>query len=279
MHVNRTVPASLHEADPEGLARIVFVLIGTSHPGNVGAAARAMMTMGLSDLRLVAPRLADVCQHSEAQARASGATDVLNGARVFATLDEALADVCLAVAVSAEPREFGPPPQVPQAAAAEACSVLRTQPDDRVAFVFGPERTGLSIAAVQACGRLVSIPASPRYASLNLAQAVMILAYALRCAAFSSATGHGEGGASVPVPPAERLADHHAVAGVLAHLERALLTIGFLDPAHPKKLMPRLRRLVLRSQLRVEEVDLLRGIFKLTERSARPKTGPASRGD
>ncbi|MEI7444357.1 MAG: RNA methyltransferase [Burkholderiales bacterium] len=252
----RPVPASLHAADPEALSRIAFVLVGTSHPGNVGAAARAMRTMGLVDLRLVAPRFADVAERPEAIAFASGATDVLGTARRFDTLDDAIADARLTVAVSAEPREFGPEPAPPEGCAADALGVLAADPSHRVAFVFGAERTGLSIDEVQSCGRLCSIPASPSYASLNLAQAIQVLAYCLRRAALAPA----------PEPAAQRLADQGAVRGLLDHAERALRAIGFLDPRHPKKLLPRLRRLVLRARLRPEEVDLLRGILKLMER-------------
>jgi tRNA/rRNA methyltransferase len=255
----RPVPASLHAADPEPLGRVAFVLVGTSHPGNVGSAARAMRTMGLVDLRLVAPRFDDVAERPEAVAFASGATEVLGAARRFATLDEAIADASLAIAVSAEPREFGPEPATPEGCAADALGVLAADPAHRVAFVFGAERTGLSIDEVQACGRLCSIPASPSYASLNLAQAVQVVAYCLRRAAL-------EAGPAAEPGARARLADQRAVHGLLEHGERALRAIGFLDPQHPKKLLPRLRRLLLRARLRPEEVDLLRGVLKLMER-------------
>jgi tRNA/rRNA methyltransferase len=258
----RTVPRALHAPDPPALARIAFVLVGTSHPGNVGAAARAMRTMGLADLRLVAPRFADVAARDEARAFASGALGVLEGARVFDTLAAAIGDAALAIAVSAEPREFGPPPAPPEDAAGDALQVLAADPAHRVAFVFGAERTGLSIESVQACGRLVGIPASPGYASLNLAQAVQVLAYCVRRAALA------RDASAVPAED-ERLASAQAVEGLLAHMERALVAIGFLDPAHPKKLLPRLRRLVLRARPRIEEVDLLRGAFRRIERLAR----------
>jgi tRNA/rRNA methyltransferase len=258
----RTVPRALHAPDPPSLARIAFVLVGTSHPGNVGATARAMHAMGLGDLRLVAPRFPDVAARDEARAFASGAVEVLERARVHDSLSSALGDTVLAVAVSAEPREFGPPPSTPEDAAADALDVLAADPAHRVAFVFGAERTGLSIASVQACGRLVGIPASPGRASLNLAQAVQVLAYCVR----RSALAH-----EAVAPPAddERLASARAVEGLLAHMERALVAIGFLDPSHPKKLLPRLRRMVLRSRPRIEEVDLLRGAFRRIERLAR----------
>ena len=275
----RTVPRPLHAADPEVLARVAFVLVGTSHAGNVGAAARAMRTMGLADLRLVAPRFDDVAQRPEARAFASGATAVLDAARRFDTLAEAIGDAALAIAVSAEPREFGPEPAPPETCAADAIAVLDAAPSHRVAFVFGAERTGLSIAEVQACGALVGIPASPSYASLNLAQAIQVVAYCVRRAALdATARARAEGGAVARDGAADaadartgpRLADQRAVRALLEHLERALLAIGFLDPAHPKKLMPRMRRLLLRARLRPEEVDLLRGVCKRMERGGEP---------
>jgi tRNA/rRNA methyltransferase len=172
------------------------------------------------------------------------------------------------VAVSAEPREFGPQAEPPETCAAQALDVLAADPAHRVAFVFGPERTGLSIEMVQACGLLASIPANPEYSSLNLAQALQILAYCLRREALQP----GPAIAAANAPPAEdtaHLADQRAVQGFFDHLERSLLSIGFLDPEHPKKLMPRLRRLFVRARLRTEEVDLLRGICKLMERTDR----------
>jgi tRNA/rRNA methyltransferase len=259
------VPRPLHEPDPPSLARVAFVLVGTSHPGNVGAAARAMRTMGLADLRLVSPRFDDVARRPEARAFASGATDVLDAAGRFEALADAIGDAALAIAVSAEPREFGPEPAPPEACAAEAIALLAAAPAHRVAFVFGAERTGLSIEAVQACGRLVGIPASPGRSSLNLAQAIQVVAYCLRRAALDAAPGD----AGAYVAGAGLLADQRAVQGLLEHLERALVAIGFLDPAHPKKLMPRLRRLVLRARLQPEEVDLLRGVCKRMERGGR----------
>jgi tRNA/rRNA methyltransferase len=207
---------------------------------------------------------------------ASGATDVLASAKQFDSLADALADTVLAVAVSAEPREFGPLPAEPEAAAAAAFEVLAQASAHRVAFVFGAERTGLSIESVQACGLLTSIPASPVYSSLNLAQAIQIVAFCLRQVALRQ-----ESAVIAGVPselessrslrqPVHLLADQRAIEGLMAHLERALTAIGFLDPLHPKKLMPRLRRLVLRARLGTEEVDLLRGICKLMERRNRP---------
>lgn len=246
---------------PRSLDRICFVLMQTSHPGNVGAAARAMKVMGLTDLRLVAPRFDDVLERSEAVAFASGATDLLAAARLYGTLDAAIADVSLAVAVSAEAREFGPPVVDPEAGAAAALAELDVHPGHRVAFVFGSERVGLSIGQAQRCQLLVSIPAGPCYSSLNLAQAVQVIAYCLRRAAADPAPA-----AAADAP---RLADQQAIEGLFEHLERALVAVGYLDPRHPKKLMPRLRRLFSRARLEEEEIDLLRGICKMMEKRGR----------
>jgi tRNA/rRNA methyltransferase len=246
------------------LDRIAIVLVRTSHPGNVGAAARAMRVMGLSQLRLVAPRFADVLGRDEAVAFASGATDVLAAARVYPTLEAAIADASLAVAVSAEAREFAGPVADPYDCAAAALAELETHPAHRVAFVFGSERVGLSIGQAQRCQMLTSIPTDASYSSLNLAQAVQVIAYCLRRAALEAAAA----------PPASdgagsRLADQEAIAGLFDHLERALVAVEYLDPRHPKKLMPRLRRLFSRARLEEEEIDLLRGICKKMERSGR----------
>jgi len=279
----RSTPLPLHQTDPQALARVVFVLMGTSHPGNVGSAARAMKTMGLSELRLVTPRYADVCSQPEAIAFASGATDVLAGARHFASLADALADINFAVAVSAEPREFGPPPATPEICAAKALATLAQSPEHRAAFVFGAERTGLSIESVQICHLLASIPASPVYSSLNLAQAIQILAYCLRREALAAASiaasieadPHARPQPATADDVASPMASGAAIQGFFDHLERALLAIGYLDPLHPKKLMPRMRRLFLRTRLSAEEVDLLRGICKLMERGRASDGRPA----
>lgn len=258
---------SLHTRTPEPLARVSVVLVEPSHPGNVGAAARAMRVMGLRALTLVAPRIPDALRDPQASAFASGATDVLRQARVVVSLDDALADATLAVAVSADAREFGPPPLAPEALAPKLLAELAAHPQHRVALVFGNERTGLSIEQAARCELLCSIPGEPDYHSLNLAQAVQVIAYVLRRAA--------DGQTPVPAEPAGvRHASRAAVEGLLAHLERALLAIGFLDPAHPKKLMPRLRRLFARTRLEVEEVDLLRGVCTMAEAAGRANPPP-----
>lgn len=226
-----------------------FVLINTSHPGNVGAAARAMKVMGFSDLVLVAPRFADVLVQEETVAMASGAADILVRARVVQTLAEALDGVSYACATAMTPRDFGPPTHAPR----ELFTTL-AKSDHRVAFVFGSERHGMGNDDVYRCHACLSIPTHPDYGSLNLAQAVQLIAYDWREAI---------GGFEV----VERVrsaghADVQAVQGLLAHWQQTLVDIGFLDPASPKKLMPRLNQLVNRAELTSEEVHILRGVAR-----------------
>ncbi len=237
-----------------------FVLINTSHAGNVGAAARAMKVMGFSDLVLVAPRFADVLVHEEAVAMASGAADILVRARVVGTLDEALDGVTFACATAMTPRDFGPPTHAPR----PLFETLAAQGTQRVALVFGSERYGMSNDDVYRCHAVLSIPTHPDYGSLNLAQAVQLIAYDWRQAL---------GGFAVSERlPEARLADMPAVAGALAHWQQVLQDIGFLDPATPRKLMPRLNQLLNRAQLTEQEVHILRGIAKaVSEASKRPR--------
>ena len=227
-----------------------FVLVGTSHAGNVGAAARAMKVMGYTDLVLVAPRYADVLQRDEAIALASGATDVLASARVVATLAEALEGVTYACATAMTPRDFGPPNHAPRGLFAD----LAPQ-GHRVAFVFGSERYGLGNEEVYVCNACLTIPTGPGYGSLNLAQAVQLLAYDWRQA---------QGGFAASATPATvpARADAVAIRGLLTHWQEALQALDFLDPASPKKLMARLHRLVNRAEPTVEEVQILRGIAR-----------------
>ena len=226
-----------------------FVLLGTSHPGNVGAAARAMKVMGFSDLVLVAPRHLDVQQHAEAVAMASGATDVLAAARVVPTLAEALDGIHFVAATAMTPRDFGPPTFAPR----ELFATLASEPQ-RVAFLFGSERFGMSNDDVYRCHACLSIPTRADYGSLNLAQAVQLIAYDWRQAL---------GGFAVePRVPDARLADAASIQGLLAHWQQTLVEIGFLDPAAPKKLMPRLNQLLNRATPTREEVDILRGLAR-----------------
>ena len=233
-----------------------FILVGTSHAGNVGAAARAMKVMGFADLVLVSPRFADVAQRPEAVAMASGATDVLDAARVVGSLAEALAGITYVCATAMTPRDFGPPNHAPRELFAELASG-----GHRVAFVFGSERFGLANDDVYACHACLTIPTDPAYGSLNLAQAVQLIAYDWRqaCGGFPVA----------PPAPDARLADAVAVQGLIEHWRETLEGIGFLDPATPRKLMARLHRLANRSGLSEEEVHILRGIARAVQRQRR----------
>ncbi len=226
-----------------------FVLINTSHRANVGAAARAMKVMGYDDLVLVAPRHADVLGHDETVAMASGATDVLATARVVQTLAEALDGITHACATAMTPRDFGPPTHAPR----DHFSGLATS-GHAVALVFGSERFGMRNEEVYQCHACLSIPTHPDYGSLNLAQAVQIMAYEWRQAC---------GGFDVkPRTPAVALADGVAIEGVLTHWQAALVHMGYLDEAAPKRLMPRLQQLLNRAQLTQDEVHILRGVAR-----------------
>jgi tRNA/rRNA methyltransferase len=239
--------------------RTRFILINTSHAGNVGATARAMKTMGFEDLVLVAPRWANVLNREETIQRASGALDVLKNARIVDTLDEALDGMAHLCATAMTPRDFGPPTRAPREHFAallgqgEPSGALPAAPES-VAFLFGSERFGMQNDDVYRCHVALSIPTDPKFGSLNLGAAVQLIAYDWRQAL---------GGFSVQPATAEPAqADAAAVAGMLKHWEEALAGIGFLDPASPKKLMPRLNQLFNRAQLSPEEIHILRGVAK-----------------
>ncbi len=230
-----------------------FVLINTSHAGNVGAAARAMRVMGFDDLVLVAPRWPDVLTREETVQRASGALDVLERARVVATLDEALDGITYLCATAMTPRDFGPPTVTPR----EHLAGLAGSPHS-VAFLFGSERFGMSNDDVYRCHAALTIPTDPEFGSLNLGAAIQVIAYEWRTA-LGGFAAH-----SVRAEPVEasRLADARAVAGMLQHWEQSLVRIGFLDPKAPKKLMPRLNQMFNRAALTPEEIHILRGVAK-----------------
>lgn len=236
------------------LANACVVLTRPSHPGNIGSAARAMKTMGFADLRLVAPR---EFPSAQADALASGALDVLEAARVFATLEEALGDVVHAVGFSARPRDLSHPVRALRDAAGD---ILARCSDGRVALVFGNETFGLSNEELARCQSLANIPANPAYASLNLAAAVQVACYELASAdATFAPSAH----------PARNLATVQEIEAFYAHLEQAMVASGFLDPAQPKRLMERVRRLYARAGLEREEVLFLRGMLSAFEKPKR----------
>ena len=256
-----------------------FILIQASHAGNVGAAARAMKVMGFDDMVLVKPRWANVLRREETIQRASGALDVLKNARIVETLDEALEGMTHLCATAMTPRDFGPPTLSPRDHFSQLLlkekllqsSGIGLQADfmpkipEGVAFLFGSERFGMQNEDVYRCNVALSIPTDPDFGSLNLGAAVQLIAYDWR-----EALG---GFAVQPATPEPQLADAAAVAGMLKHWGRALADIGFLDPASPKKLMPRLNQLFNRSQLSPEEIHILRGVAKAMSQMSQ-KVGP-----
>jgi tRNA/rRNA methyltransferase len=237
------------------LSRIRVVLSRPSHPGNIGAAARAMKTMGLTRLVLVRPRK---FPDPEARAMASGAADVLESALVCADLDAALEGTRFSVAMSARSRELSHPPLDARAAAHE---LVRAAQRDEVALVFGNETVGLSNREVMRCGRIARIPSDSVYKSLNLAQAVQVMAYEVRMAALDT-------GAAVP---RIEYASHEEIENFYEHLERSLYASGFLHPRYPRRLMDRLRRLFARARLEKVEVNILRGMLAAWDPENPPK--------
>ena len=246
---------------PPLFGRLRFVLVETSRAGNIGSVARAMKTMGFTDLVLVTPKCADFVNDPEAVAFASGAGDVLNNARVVSDIGAALDGCNFAAAVSARLREFSPPVWTPRAFADHAGAA----PDLRAAIVFGNERVGLPNDIVERCNVLINIPANPDYSSLNLSQAAQVLAYEARMASISGAPdtrGVGFQGDAASVTQ---------IDGMYAHLEQALVAIGFLNADNPKKLMPRIKRMFARGGLEHEEVNILRGIARAILKDAPPR--------
>ena len=241
-----------------------FILINTSHAGNVGAAARAMKTMGFDDLVLVAPRWSNVLRREETIQRASGALDVLEKCRIVDTLDEALNGMTHLCATAMTPRDFGPPTTTPREHFQSLSnSELLAHVDkglaadwaqNGIAFLFGSERFGMRNEDVYRCHVALSIPSNPEFGSLNIGAALQVIAYEWRLAL---------GGFAVQAATApSKLADAAQVSGMLTHLEQALVALEFLDPAAPKKLMPRLNALFNRAEVTQEEVHILRGIAK-----------------
>lgn len=243
------------------LSNIRVVLVRPTHPGNVGAAARAMKNMGLRQYCLVSP---SGFQHAEAYARAAGADDVLDGARVFASLEQALAGCRLVVGTSARPRSIVWPSLDPRAAAAK---IVEESLQGEVALVFGAERTGLTNEQLDHCHYTVSIPADPEFSSLNLACAVQVMAYEIWCAASQFVPSISP--VSMESGPGTRLASSEELERFYAHLEEVLVQIRFLDPANPRKLMRRLMRLFNRSRPDDNEINILRGILTAVQQSQR----------
>ncbi|WP_445353960.1 RNA methyltransferase [Natronospira bacteriovora] len=238
-----------------------IVLVGTTHPGNIGSAARAMKTMGLHDLVLVNPKYPP---DDEARARASGADDVLASARIVGSLEEAVADCELVLGASARTRRLGVEPVGPREAVA---SVMALPVASKAALVFGRERTGLTNEELDRCHQLLHIPANPEYSSLNIASAVQVLSYELRMAALALV---GDRFTQADTTPGARerkqpLASAGELEQLYGHFEKVLVDIGFLDPDNPRQLMRRIRRLFARARPDRNELNIFRGILSAVE--------------
>ncbi len=234
-----------------------WVLVETSHPGNVGSAARALKTMGFGDLRLINPKIKDVATNSQAIALASGAADILECSSETSSLAFAVEGCSLVLGLTSRDREFGPPAL--DWLSAKTLIADTTFRGGQAALLFGPERTGLDNDHLALCTHRVWLDANPDYPSLNLAQAIMVCAYTLRETLSQHVMGRH---ALANREEMAEFADPAAVAAMVEHWREGLEAIGYLDPANPKKLMPRIQALFARSRLHKEEIDLLRGIAK-----------------
>ncbi|MEC8917464.1 MAG: RNA methyltransferase [Pseudomonadota bacterium] len=262
------------------LDRIRIVLIGTSHPGNIGGTARAMRNMGLEDLALVTPRCEPKDQ--EAYSRASGAISLVDNARQFDALEEAVADCTLVVGASARSRHL-PWPMIGPRALAESLPQALTPSEARVALVFGREDTGLTNAELQRCHQHVHIPTNPDFSSLNLAAAVQVLAYECRQAFLAQQQASPTVSSAATNQPANEddqpfgvawdnpPATHADLERFFTHLESTLTAIEFHDPDNPRQLMARLRRLFMRAHLDSMEMNILRGILGTIDKRLREK--------
>ena len=230
---------------------IRIVLVGTTHPGNIGAVARAMKNMGLTELALVDPRY---FPDKEATARASGAEDLLENATVVHTLAEAIEDCVYVAGASVRSRAISWPCLDARDCAAR---LLEESARGPVAAVFGPENSGLSNSDLDHCDTLLTIPTNPDFSSLNLAMAVQVVTYELRAAQAGQSPGYE---ADAP------LATSREMENFYEHLERVLTDVQFLDPDNPRHLMRRLRRLFIRARPDQNEVNILRGILAAVEK-------------
>lgn len=240
------------------LVNVRIVLVGTTHPGNIGATARAMKNMGISDLRLVNPRY---FPHDDATARASGAENILAATRVISNLAEAVADCSFVAGASARARSIDWPSLTPR----ECAMRVTSQPaESSVAVVFGPEKSGLENADLDRCNALLTIPTDPSFSSLNIAMAVQIVCYEILLVRMDLPELRPP-----ESPPATAIEMEH----FYRHLEDALIKSGFLDPANPRLLMRRLRRLFTKSDLDKNEVNILRGILTALEPASKVNIG------
>jgi tRNA/rRNA methyltransferase len=253
-----------------------FILINTSHAGNVGAAARALKTMGFDDMVLVAPRWANVLRREETIQRASGANDVLDKCRIVETLDEALDGMTHLCATAMTARDFGPPTRAPREhleafadrnLAASQGEASIDSLDTGIAFLFGCERYGMANEDVYRCHVALKIPTNPKFGSLNLASAVQLIAYEWQLIQSKIRYENQPTNLANKHVESKKMADTNQVAGLLKHWEEMMLEIGYLNPDLPMKLMPRMQQIFNRAQLRDEEINILRGIARAAQKS------------
>ncbi len=231
---------------------IRIVLVGTTHPGNIGAVARAMKNMGLDDLALVSPK---IFPDDRATVRASGAVDVLENATVVDSLEEAIKDCVFVAGASARSRSLTWPYMEPRDCAAK---FVELQEEGVVAAIFGPEKSGLSNSDLDHCDTLLTIPTNPDFSSLNIAMSVQVFTYELRMAAMGGKPAHYEHEA--PLATSDELEHFYT------HLEQVLIDVAFLKPENPRNLMRRLRRLFIRAEVDKNEINILRGMLSAIDK-------------
>lgn len=236
------------------LANFKLILVETSHPGNIGAVARAMKNMGMDQLRLVNPKL---FPHADATARASGADDVLRSAQVYSSLQEAIADCQIVFGASARDRTISWPSMTARECAENFVKPVHTH--ETVGLVLGRENSGLKNHELDLCHYLLRIPCNQEYSSLNLAAAAQVICYELFIAS------NQQPSSSIGDIGEEALASSEQMESFYQHLLETMADIGFLHPERSKSIMRRLRRLFNRSQLDTKEVDILRGIFRFAQ--------------
>lgn len=270
MRLPSKVCAMLNTLENDLQNRVRIVLVDTSHAGNIGAAARAMKNMGLRRLYLVNPKL---FPHADATARASGADDLLAQATICTGLDEALAGCALVVGASARLRNLTVPLLDPRQCATQVLEEWAGSGthngNHEVAILFGREHSGLTNDELGRCHHLVHIPTDPDYSSLNLAAAVQVVSYELRMACGGQSLVTSQDVVEKPPQTDEALAPAEDMARFYAHLEQTLVEIGFLDPANPRIMMRRLRRLFNRARPNVVEMNILRGILTASQKAKR----------
>lgn len=251
-------------AGPLLLENIRIVLVGTTHPGNIGGAARAMKNMCLRHLVLVSPKM---FPHADATARAAGADDILCGAEVFDSLPAAVADCQLVVGTSARGRSIAWPLMTPRECAALAGSQPRSS---RIALVFGREHSGLTNTELDCCNYCINIPCNPDFASLNLAAAVQVVAYEMyACLSAAPAT---------EAEPESPLASAGELESLFGHLQRVMTELGFVRAQKSRAIMRRVRRMFMRARLEVNEVNILRGMLSAVQGRKQPRGADSTNG-